>query len=439
MKGAYLGPLSALRQPAAWPDVVVACVWLPRLALGAELLRHPEWNGLPIAMGGGSGQRKVVQLVSPEAEAAGIHPGLPLRDVLACSREAIVLEPDPARVANVIDEVLACLQRVGPAVEAANDQPLETNLSGSGLHSALFLDLNGLEQVYGGDLDLLERAIRSVVPPLLQLRLGFGGGKFAASVAAQVAPPDGRCVVSAGETAAFLAPLSVHYLPFPPETWERLDLLAIETIGQLAKLPFSAVQAQFGKPGARCWTLANGRDAEPLLPRPYSPSVKAFLRCDEPIASLEVIMLAIEQLLTRAYADPVLRGGSARQLRLRALLASGSSWERSFTFKEALAGFEAARRALWGKLKAANMLPAAPVEELSLELLGLGPETGRQLPLFGNRWKQEEQIEEAARQLAARYGQAPLYRAVEVEPWSRIPERRWALTRIRPRKIAAQV
>ena len=36
-------------------------------------------------------------------------------------------------------------------------------------------------------------------------------------------------------------------------------------------------------------------------------------------------------------------------------------------------------------------------------------------------------IAEAARQLRARYGHVPLYHVVEVEPWSRIPERRWAL------------
>jgi hypothetical protein len=36
-------------------------------------------------------------------------------------------------------------------------------------------------------------------------------------------------------------------------------------------------------------------------------------------------------------------------------------------------------------------------------------------------------IAEAARQLRARYGRVPLYHAIEVEPWSRIPERRWAL------------
>jgi hypothetical protein len=47
--------------------------------------------------------------------------------------------------------------------------------------------------------------------------------------------------------------------------------------------------------------------------------------------------------------------------------------------------------------------------------------------LFVARAGQRGQIAEAARQLHARYGQVPLYHAVEVEPWSRIPERRWAL------------
>ena len=34
---------------------------------------------------------------------------------------------------------------------------------------------------------------------------------------------------------------------------------------------------------------------------------------------------------------------------------------------------------------------------------------------------------EAARQLKQRYGESPLAYVVEVEPWSRIPERRFAL------------
>ena len=116
-----------------------------------------------------------------------------------------------------------------------------------------------------------------------------------------------------------------------------------------------------------------------------------------------------------------------RQVRLRALLTDGSSWERCYTFKEALASREAARRALKSKLELPNGLPQAAVEELFLELLGLGGEAARQASLFVARARQLGQIAEVARQLRPRYGHVPLYHVVEVEPWSRIPERRWAL------------
>jgi DNA polymerase-4/protein ImuB len=114
-------------------------------------------------------------------------------------------------------------------------------------------------------------------------------------------------------------------------------------------------------------------------------------------------------------------------VRLRALLSDDTSWERLITFKEALAGREAAHRALKDKLQLPNALPAAPVEELALELLGFGREAAKQAGLFANPTRQAGPIAEAVRQLRARYGHASLYHIVEVEPWSRIPERHWAL------------
>jgi DNA polymerase-4/protein ImuB len=116
-----------------------------------------------------------------------------------------------------------------------------------------------------------------------------------------------------------------------------------------------------------------------------------------------------------------------RQLRLRALLSDGTAWARLFTFNEALAGRATARLALKAKLELPNGLPPAPIEEIFLELMGLGGEVAKQPSLFLARARQDGQIVEAARQLHARYGDASLYHAVEVEPWSRIPERRWAL------------
>src|SRR5215813_8780337 len=128
-----------------WPSVRVACVWIAQLPLRVEILRHPAWDGRPLVLGGAPGERKVVQLCSPEAEAAGVRPGLPLREVVPLCPEAMVLQPDPVRTAAVLDAVLSDLQRVSPLVEPADD-------------GYFFVDLRGLEALYG-ELAALEAAI----------------------------------------------------------------------------------------------------------------------------------------------------------------------------------------------------------------------------------------------------------------------------------------
>jgi DNA polymerase-4/protein ImuB len=402
---------------AAW-DVRVACVWVPQLPLRVEVLRHPAWDGRPLVLGGAPGERKVVQLCSPEAEAAGIRLGLPLREVVPLCPEAIVLQPDPVRVAAVLDQVVASLQQVSPLVEAAAEAE----------EGFLFLELRGLETLYGS-LGRLEQVIRAAVPPLLRPRFGFAGGKFAAAAAARTAAVAAARVVPAAETETILAPLSIRYFDgvLAADVLHRLELLGLRTIGDLAALPLGAVQAELGPPGARAWRLAHGRDTEPIVPRSSVASVQAALRFDDPLASVDAVMAALDQLLAQTFTRETLAGRSVRQVRLRALLTDGSSWERCYTFKEALASREAARRALKSKLELPNGLPPAAIEELLLELLGLGGEAARQGNLFVARARQLGQIAEAARQLRARYGHVPLYHVVEVEPWSRIPERRWAL------------
>jgi protein ImuB len=405
----------------AWPEVRVACVWIAQLPLRVEILRHPAWDGRPLVLGGAPGERKVVQLCSPEAEAAGVRPGLPLREVVPLCPQAMVLQPDPVRTAAVLEAVLADLQRVSPAVEPGfNDD------------GYFFLDLRGLQAMYG-QLAALEEAIRAAVPSLLRPRLGFANGKFAAAVAARMAEPGPAQaqVVPAAETREFLAPLSVrHLLMLDADVRQRLELLGLPTIGDLAALPFNAVQAEFGPAGARAWRLAQGKDREPVVARPVMASVQDGLRFDDPLGSVDAVMAAIDQLLAHTFSQPALQGRSVRQVRLRALLADGTSWERLYTFKEALSTRDATRRALKSKLDLANGLPPAPIEELALELLGLGGEAARQPGLFVARARQLTDIAEAARQLRARYGRVPLYHAIEVEPWSRIPERRWALVQV---------
>ena len=45
-------PLVAAPRAPAWPDVRVACVWLPQLPLRVAVLQHPAWDGRPLVLGG---------------------------------------------------------------------------------------------------------------------------------------------------------------------------------------------------------------------------------------------------------------------------------------------------------------------------------------------------------------------------------------------------
>src|SRR6266545_3051945 len=185
-----------------WPDVKVACVWIAQLPLRVEVLRHPAWDGRPLVLGGGPGERKVIQLCSAEAEQAGLRPGLPLREVLPLCAEAIIIQPDPVRVAATLEAIVDRLQQVSPAVEPADEE--------------LLLDLRGLRAFYEADLRLLEQAIRQAVPALLRPRIGLGAGKYVAGVAARSAPAAGLKVVPAERTVDFLTPLPVDRLPLEP-------------------------------------------------------------------------------------------------------------------------------------------------------------------------------------------------------------------------------
>jgi hypothetical protein len=89
--------------------------------------------------------------------------------------------------------------------------------------------------------------------------------------------------------------------------------------------------------------------------------------------------------------------------------------------------------------------PSRAVEGLFLEFFEFGPPTS-QVGLFDRKEAAERaerglvmeeglvpgSLREAVRELKLRLGYSPLYRVVEVDPWSRIPERRHALLSFEP-------
>ena len=74
-----------------------------------------------------------------------------------------------------------------------------------------------------------------------------------------------------------------------------------------------------------------------------------------------------------------------------------------------------------------NFPQPGPVEEMGIRITRLGYPRGRQKSLF-REVRGRDNLLEDIHQLELRQGNPQVFMVKEVEPWSRIPERRYALT-----------
>jgi len=393
--------------------VRVACVWLLHFPVAVEQRNRPAVNRRAVIIGETPDQRSAVLDCSSEAEAQGVRVGMPLRQALGLCPSASFLPPDLPRYGDSFDQILRALEIMSPLVDPAS-------------LGCAFIGLDGLNGHYREEMalgDALAQAIRRASD--LMPSIGLAEGKFTARVAATVSAPGEICLVPKGQEKKFLAPIDVSLLPCTRDTLRRLGLFGLRTMGDVAALPIGAVQAQFGREGKRIWELAQGIDKEPLRPLRREESIREHLAFYAPLISREALVTAGRELLTRLLGQPAMGGRAVRRMTLRALLSDGRSWERAIVFREATAGQEQMLCVLKSAIEAAPL--TAPIEELSIELSGFAGETGKQEGFFSGDRRRQPQVAEAVHQLKARYGRSPVLQIVEVEPWSRIPERRHAV------------
>jgi protein ImuB len=232
-------------------------------------------------------------------------------------------------------------------------------------------------------------------------------------------------VVAEHETARFLAPLPAALLRSRPELAglpEVLERLGIRTLGDLAALPSRAVAERFGHPGLLALDLARGRDT-PLAPR--RPPEPVSERIDLPdAASGPQLERALELLIARALARRERRGRTMRALAVSARFVAGGTWRCTVTLRHASADPERIALALCPKL---SELPA-PAESLALEVEAFGPPATDQGRLMDDGGAQRRaRLGEAVRQARQAAGPDAALRVLDVDPDSRVPERRSVL------------
>jgi DNA polymerase-4/protein ImuB len=145
---------------------------------------------------------------------------------------------------------------------------------------------------------------------------------------------------------------------------------------------------------------------------------------------VQAVLAAARQMLVRLLGRKERSGRVARGLALSLALSNGHHWERVLTFREPTADGERMLRALAARLDGV-VFPAA-VEAVRLALRDLCGETGVQGCLFTARGRQMQELRAALEQLRSRFGHPSVMKIVGVEPWSRIPERQYALIDCEP-------
>jgi protein ImuB len=448
---------------------MVVCVLYPRFELLAALGDRAALLSEPTALAPEAGREQRVGEVSAPAEAFGVVPGMRLGEAMSRCPVLRLVPPDPEGVRSLWNVVLDRLEGIGAAVE-------------SDRAGAAYFEASGLRGIHGGDLPGVLAAARRALgagarfgaapsrfagyAAALQARprrrgrsrtsggglggAGSGNGRLdaggrlggrsaggrldvggrlgggpSAGRLGTASPPPGAVLVDESTVREFLAPLPVSLLrtrlelqPLP----EVLEQLGIRTLGELAALPSRAVGERFGHPGLLALDLAQGRDT-PLDPRRPREPVTERLELPE-AASGQQLERALELLVARVLARRERRGRSLRALAVSARFVAGGTWRTGVTLRRASADPARIRLALGPKLAG---LPA-PAESLAVEVEAFGPPAHDQGRLLDDAAAvRHARLGEAVRQARQAAGADAALRVLDLEPNSRIPERRAVL------------
>ncbi len=426
----------------------VACFFFPHFVVQVEARDDDSLREKPIVIGGLPYERKAVCDASKEALACGVRHGMLLREAYALCPQGVFLPPDEGKYADAFTAVLTLLSDYSPVVEAGRwglrpQAPCRTPEVGmSPVEYSVFIDVSNQGPDDSAELQLVEE-IRQTIEKRLMLYpfVSIASNKFVARAAGRIAGPGQVMVIDGEEGKDFLKDLPVCLLPASSVTLERLELLGIYRIGQLADLSPAALSLEFGNEGRWLWELSRGIDGSRLTPWSEAPVLKEQI-CFEPAAeSMDRVMAGCDRLLTGLSRQLKERWQSCLRLTISMHFSNDRSIggfapkppvaQRVFHFKEATSSREEMLRHLKQYMESTKF--TSPVSEMRLTLTDLCPESGRQAPIssgfLDERVKHRERLASAISWLRQRYGKAVVGRVV-ARPNSALPEDSFSFTEL---------
>jgi len=299
-------------------------VWSPTWALLGQ--------GAPDEPFQAVGDDRRVSAINPAATAAGIRLGMLRSEAEALCPTVVTVPRDLGAEVARFEPIVSVLEEVVPRVEIVAP-------------GMALIPVAGAVGYYGSEPKLAKRVAAAVTAGSDQgahFRFGIASGPFAAQRAAELAtgrPP----LLIVEDDVAFLQELDIAAI-------DREDLVAtfrwlgITTLGDLARLPRSAIVSRFGTEGMTAHRLASGEDRE-VRPRALPEDLVVEERFDPPLDDFERASFAARALANRLVAS--LAGRGAHRVIVEAEAADGTVRSRTWRSADPFDDASLADRVRW--------------------------------------------------------------------------------------------
>jgi len=310
-------------------DRIIMLMDLDYFFAQVEELRNPSLRDKPVVVcvySGRSEDSGAVSTANYVARKHGVRSGMPI--VLAKRKlkdvEPVFLPVDHIFYGEVSEKIMNILRSFADSFEQV------------GIDEA-YLDVS---QKVKGNFDEARKLAQRIKEEIraqhkLTCSVGIGPNMLVAKIAADIQKPDGLTVIKSEEVESVLFPLPVgRLIGVGAKTKERMKILSINTIGDLAKFDVQRLIEVFGRNlGTYFHNASLGIDNEPVQERREAESISRISTLKEDSRDVDVIVERTSQLCDDIYADIVQRGLSFKTVGIIAVMMDISVRSRSKTLE----------------------------------------------------------------------------------------------------------
>jgi len=278
-------------------DRIIFHVDMDQFFAAVEEREHPEIQGKPVVVGAdpkeGKG-RGVVSTCNYEARKYGVKSGIPITRAWRLCPNAVYLPVNYSLYQKVSARIMAILRSYADKFERW------------GLDEA-FLDVTSRVKNFG-EAEKLAQKIKNEIyeKERLSCSIGVGPNKLVAKIGSDFEKPDGLTVVRGEDAKAFLSPLRVRRLLWVGrKTENRLNMLGIKTIGDLANYDASVLAEKFGVAGTQLYLSAQGIDNSEVQERWERKSMSREITFEEDTSDYALILDTLDAISADLHQELV--------------------------------------------------------------------------------------------------------------------------------------